>query len=277
MLVKETSERSKSSNLVEHKIKNFNELIQIEFEGLSTKNGEITCFLDRGLTHLNISDFLKGDPIQEICINEPFLSLKKQLAIETKVPWLFVVYSYHDNKCVVYDLSNDFKIVNIFTSFAAFGNWFSYNYTDNTKFFSSYQETGLPEFDAILRKNGTPWAGNVDGILFFANNEKKIAIIEYQNTSKTSVKEHENNNYLKASIFRKGDNKRWKVHHSLAEHTGIKVLVIVWSKNETVVGLKPVKSFDIGSDGYVSHINWGECLYIDLNELTPVILLSAIF
>lgn len=80
------------------------------------------------------------------------------------------MYNYSEKKCKVLDLSC--KKVHSFTSFANFGDWFSSNFTDNTKTFSRYEESGLPQFDYELRKNGTPWPGNIDDLLI----DKKLVI-----------------------------------------------------------------------------------------------------
>lgn len=277
MLTKETSERSKRFNKAEQKIKSFRELTQVEFEGISTRGGKVTCLIDRGLTDQSIADFLETDPMKQIVESEPFLNLKNQIAVEMNIPWIYVVYSYLDKKCLVYNISSRFTLEKSFESFNDFGDWFSEKFTDKTEFFSSFQESGLPMFDILLRKNGTPWPGNIDGMLFFSDNEKRIAIVEYQNTSRVSVRDHDNNNFIRPTRYRKGDSKRWKVHQSLSELLDTPVIVIVWSTKEDTIGLKPIKHFDIGNDGYVSFINWGECIYTEIESLTLNVLLSSFF
>lgn len=267
MLIKETSERSKQYNKAEKQVKSLLDLTQVEFEGISTKNNKITCLLDRGLINTSIDDFIKQKQYKQL-INEceKHLSLKTKIAKKLQVPWLFVVYSYVDNKCVAFDLTKLFWKGQIFESFSAYGKWFS-DFTDGTKRFSSYQESGLPKFDKELRANGTPWPGNIDGILFIADSKQMLCILEYQNTTATKVRYHDNNKYMQATPYRKGDNKRWMVQERLSNALGVSVIVVVWSLQETEIGLKSIKSFSIDNLGLVTKINWGPIEYLPYSEL----------
>lgn len=266
IISKETSERSKNYNIAEKKIKTLNEFVQVEFEGVSTRNNVITCLLDRGVTNLTIDEFLKEDALAEIKYSEKHFDKKLRIASKIGVPWLYVIYSYIDKKCVVYDLTSSKNTVTKYNSFNEFGEWFS-QYTDATRRFSSYQESGLPQFDYELRKNGTPWPGNIDGILLDSKTEKIMCIIEYQNTSATTVRLHDNNKYIKPTAYRKGDNKRWMVQERLSDALEVKVIVVVWSLQEDIIGLKLIDSFDLDNNGLVSYINWGKKNFIPVQSL----------
>lgn len=273
-LIRETSEISRSHNKAEQKINSLSEFIQVEFEGISTKNSGITCLLDRGLFENTIDDFLKLEVLEQIINTEPNMIIKINVAKKIGVPWFFVVYSYKDQNCIVFDLTKTSKLVSRFESFQSFGIWLS-GYTDKGSF-SDFQESGLPEFDRILRKNGTPWAGNIDGLLFFADDKDIYCIIEYQKTSAKSVRQHENNEWLLPRNGRKGDNKRWSVHDRLSKALGVKTIVIVWSSKEDVIGIKVIDCFSLDQSGLVSHINWGEKSYIQVDHLTAEKLLSIL-
>ena len=267
MLIKETSERSKKFNSAEKQVKKLQNVLQVEFEGISTKNNNITCLIDRGLYNGKINEIINEDIyFQLFTESEPFWKIKLNIVKQINVPWLFVIYSYIDNKCLVFDVSNILNEKKIFNSFEDFGNWFS-SFTDKSHYFSSYQESGLPDFDKKLRLNGTPWPGNIDGLLIEVENNKLLCAIEYQNTSVATVRNHDNNKYIYASAFRKGDNKRWMVQERLSKALGVKIIVIVWSIKENEVALKVIDSFNLSSDGLVSHINWGNVIYIDTENI----------
>ena len=224
--------------------------------------------LDRGLTNLSIDEFIQeNNAFNHITEIEPYLELKINIANQIKVPWFFVIYSYKDKKCLLYDLTNMQSKYLLFNSFGEFGVWFS-QYTDASKRFSAYQESGLPQFDVELRSNGTPWPGNIDGILFISNSKQMLCILEYQNTSATTVRLHDNNKYIYATPYRKGDNKRWMVQDKLSKALNLKVLILVWSLQEKIVGLKLVDSFSTTSDGLVTKINWGKIEFIPIDDLS---------
>lgn len=266
-MIRETSERSRSYNKAEIAINKIAEFIHIEFEGISTKNNTVTCLLDRGLIDVPIDKYINERLyIEELKHSEPHFEAKIEIAKKLNVPWLFVVYNYSEKKCKAMDLVG--KRVYSFSNFFEFGNWFSINYTDNTSIFSKYEESGLPQFDSELRKNGTPWPGNIDAVLIDIITGDIYCVAEYQNTSKYSIRLHDNNNFLKASIYRKGDNKRWMVQYVFAKGINTKNVVFVWSLSEDEIAVKKIKSFDIDSNGLVSKINWGNIEYIKCDELT---------
>lgn len=92
-------------------------------------------------------------------------------------------------------------------------------------------------------------------------------VAEYQNTSKASVRAHDNNDYIKASYGRKGDNKRWMVQYVFANGLGTKNVVFVWSASEDEIAVKNISSFNLDSYGLVSRINWGKVQYVKWTDL----------
>ena len=266
-MIRETIERSRSYNKAEIAIHKIPEFIHLEFEGISTKSNKLTCLLDRGLidTHLD-SYFSSGKVYTDLKENEPSLDIKIQIAKRLRIPYLFVVYNYSESKCKVLDVCS--QKVYPFNSFAAFGDWFSENFTDNSRAFSRYQESGLPKIDYELRKNGTPWPGNIDDVLIDKKTGDIYCVAEYQNTSKCSIRLHDNNDYLKASRYRKGDNKRWMVQYVFANGLGTKNVVFVWSTSENEIGVKRINSFNLDRHGLVWKINWGKADYIKCEDLT---------
>ena len=118
-----------------------------------------------------------------------------------------------------------------------------------------------------MRENRHPWPGNLDGLLFDKNTQEIICVIEYQNTSRKPVSEHDNNDFMRSTPYRKGDSRRWKVIKTIADTVGSKIMVIVWSYNESVVALKNIKSFILDDLTNVSKIIWGKKTIIELDKL----------
>lgn len=266
-MIRETSERSRSYNKAEIAIHKIKEFIHLEFEGISTKNNRITCLLDRGLVDVPLNEYVSsGQFLKELKEAEKNLNIKLEIARRLHIPWLFVVYNYSEKKCKVIDLNAN--KIHSFDSFGEFGNWFSKEYTDNARVFSRYQESGLPPFDYALRVNGTPWPGNIDDVLVDAKTGDIYCVAEYQNTSKCPIRQHDNNQYLKASRFRKGDNKRWMVQYVFANGLGTKNAVFVWSTSENEIGVKKIDSFNLDKYGLVSWINWGRIEFVKCDDLT---------
>lgn len=266
-MIRETSERSRSYNKAEIAIHSIDEFIHLEFEGISTKDNKLTCLLDRGLVDKKLDEYIKtGEYIQDFRAAEPNGKLKKEIANKLGIPWLFVVYSYIESKCKVINLND--KLIYSFDSFNDFGNWFSTNYTDDARIFSKYEESGLPMFDQILRKNGTPWPGNIDDLLIDKNTNDVYCVAEYQNTSKCSVRVHDNNDYLHASIHRKGDNKRWMAQYVFANGLYTKNAVFVWSTFEDEIAIKKIDSFVLDNNGLVSKIVWGKIDYVKCSDVS---------
>ncbi len=274
MLIKETSERSKNDNLIEKHIDTLSRITQLDFEGASTNSDYVTCLVDRGLTNQPLSRKMSSIELYDLIIkSEPNWFLKQEFAKKLNVPWFYVIYNYSEEHCIVVNLSVCTEESLYFNSFEEFGKWFS-RFADTGERFSSYQESGLPQFDVALRNGGHPWPGNIDGILYDNASKQFISIIEYQNTSKKPVAQHDNNDFMQTTPYRKGDGKRWRTHYLLTKQRNLPVLVIVWSRFEKVTNLKRIQSFDLDEKGYVSHINWGKNTLVPIESVTGEMLID---
>ncbi|MCI9279544.1 MAG: hypothetical protein HFJ02_01940 [Bacilli bacterium] len=263
-LIKETSERSKKLNKGEAKINSFPHSIQLSFEGVAIKNLKVTAVFDRGCYKgpnlcLEEEETLLKDAIQ----NEPHYKIKTELASTMGVKWYYIIYEYKTEYSIVLDLE-EYKVVKKYPSFLALGKWLSL-FSDSVPL-SNYEENGLPEIDTIMRKNKYSWPGNMDGLLI--NNNKIVCVIEYQNTSKKRVADHDNNDYMESSNYRKGDGRRWLVIKLIEEALKTKTVVIVWSYNEQVIAIKPIKNYQLNQYNNVSKIDWQKKVMCNINTLT---------
>lgn len=263
-LIKETSERSKKLNKGEAKINSFPHSIQLSFEGVAIKNLKVTAVFDRGCYKgpnlcLEEEETLLKDAIQ----NEPHYKIKTELASTMGVKWYYIIYEYKTEYSIVLDLE-EYKVVKKYPSFLALGKWLSL-FSDSVPL-SNYEENGLPEIDTIMRKNKYSWPGNMDVLLI--NNNKIVCVIEYQNTSKKRVADHDNNDYMESSNYRKGDGRRWLVIKLIEEALKTKTVVIVWSYNEQVIAIKPIKNYQLNQYNNVSKIDWQKKVMCNINTLT---------
>jgi len=78
---------------------------------------------------------------------------------------------------------------------------FSYNFVDKKSFFCYYEESGLPQFDIEIRRNGTPWSRNIDDLLIDRFTGYISCVAKYQYFSKCSIREHDNNKYIHPSAY----------------------------------------------------------------------------
>lgn len=263
--IKETSERSKLINKAQQKINSFDNMVQIEFEGFSVKENQLTGLFDRlCITNGNLSDLTEERILSALLKIESNLEYKKIIAEKANVDWYYVFYEYSTQSSLVYNITKG-NIDGEYDSFLDLGIWLS-NFSDQISL-SRYEESGLPMIDRIMRENRYPWPGNLDGLLFDKQTKEIICVIEYQNTSKRPVAEHDNNDFMYSTPYRKGDSRRWKVIKIIADTIKSKIMVIVWSHNETVVALKNINSFILDQLTNVSRIVWGKKTIIELDKL----------
>ena len=271
---KETSERSKSINKAQQKINSFKDMVQIEFEGFSVKDNQLTGLFDRlCITEGDLSELNEEKILKAILLTEANNEYKKIIAEKANVDWYFVFYEYQTQSSLVYNITKN-TIDGKYNSFLELGIWIS-NFSDQINL-SRYEESGLPKIDRMMRENKYPWPGNLDGLLFDKNTKEIIFVIEYQNTSKKPVSEHDNNDFMQSTPYRKGDSRRWKVIKIIADTIKSKVMVIVWSHNESVVAIKNIKSFILDNLTNVSRIIWGKKSILELDELDCNSFLEAI-
>lgn len=281
MFIYETSERSNSINQVQKLLDNSEVLFFIDFEGYTVKDEKISLLLDRAkyigdkkTNNLELYRYILNQ------IGKQFV-IKKEFAKSLQVPWYFIVYT-EKGYSIVIDMLNEGEEIAKFDSFEKFGNWTLQFRQYRMR--SRYEESGLPEIDIKLREVGTPWPGNLDKALCIDG--KVVALIEYQKTSKSSVRKHDNNNFFANSytfnekenkfvISRKGDEYRWKVLHEFSLQSQLPILVIVWSEVENTVGLKIINDITYtknpSEDNFIkdqkSGISWREIRYVDLKDV----------
>ena len=246
-LIKETSERSKRLN-----------------KGEAIKNLKVTAVFDRGCYN-GSNLFLEEEEtlLKEAIISEPHYKIKTKLASTMGIKWYYVIYEYKTEHCIVLDLE-EHTVIKKYPSFLELGKWLSL-YSDSVPL-SNYEENGLPEIDTIMRKNKYSWPGNMDGLLI--NNNEIVCVIEYQNTSKKRVADHDNNDYMESTVYRKGDGRRWLVIKLIEEALKTKTVVIVWSYNEQVIAIKPIKKYQLNQYNNVSRIEWQKKILCQIDTLT---------
>lgn len=225
----ESSERSNTSNWVSSKLKQAG-FVLAAFEGYTVKSDKVSLLLDRAL--------FSGPPEQ---LTSALLlaklrseygavyDLKIQFSKLLGVPWFFLCYQYHPEKALLVELNYaECKVIKSFSSIAEFGEW-TQTYRDMVMQ-SPYEESNLPRIDNILRAARTPWPGNLDTLLFY--NGKLLTLVEFQNTSRTSVRDHCNNTWFLPRGNRKGDVNRWKALDVIRLHANLPLIIIVWAQRE---------------------------------------------
>ena len=252
-ILRETSERSRNKNKAEKKIHEFKDFVQIEFEGFTVKENKLTGLFDRiCISEGDVEELNEELILKILMLSESNLEYKKNISNKARVNWYFVFYQYRDQKNLIYDITNN-SIEKRFNDFKELGEWLL-DFSDQIKL-SRYEESGLPNIDKIMRENELPWPGNLDGLLINKNTNEIVSIIEYQNTSKKPVKEHDNNDFMHSTPYRKGDSRRWMVIKTIAETLESKIIVIVWSNNEDLLAIKNIESFTLDQLKNVSKID----------------------
>lgn len=234
----ESSERSASLNWVRGKLQQSGFGLH-SFEGYTIKQNRVTLLLDRML--------FSGTP-EEYTLENLFSKLRNEagasfdhkvdFANRLGVPWYFLCYMYDPEKAFLIEIRSTIcNLVDSFISISHFGKW-TMSYRDLTML-SPYEESGLPNIDTILRKNRTPWPGNLDALL--SRDGVLIAILEFQNTTKYTVSDHCNNTWFLPRGGRKGDKLRWKVLDLLRLQAKLPLIILVWSPKESTTKFKVVK------------------------------------
>lgn len=234
----ETSERSDQINWVKEYITGEG-FKTIAFEGYTVKNNKVSLLLDRFAFEYRekkhsleeiyqlIRNFMKDDYDYKI-------KFSKQMDIQ----WYILCYQYPNKSILVKPERNKVSIIKKFNNFEEFGEW-TYQYRDLCMK-SKYEEDGLPDIDKVLRRNKTPWPGNLDGLLIYKG--ECVILIEYQRTVKKSVKDHCNNQYFyNPNSKRKDDVNRWKVAEIISKSTQLPILILVWSEKEEEIKFKLIE------------------------------------
>lgn len=237
-IIFETSERSDNLNWVKRAILKSN-LDLLAFEGYTVKNSKVSLLLDRGLFKTDCLN-INNNELFSTLTGLPQFHLKEKVEFAQKLScqYLFFCYSYINENCSLFELSSkEAKQVIYFTSYNDFANW-TVQYRDLIMK-SRYEESGLPKIDIELRKLGIPWPGNLDYVLL--KNQILTALIEFQRTSKLSVKDHCNNTWFIPTMYRKGDVNRWLAIDIIRKHSKLPLFIIVWSADEKLIKLKLVE------------------------------------
>lgn len=237
-IIFETSERADTLNWVKDEILKSN-LDLLAFEGYTVKNSLVTLLLDRGLFEIDCHAIEKDELFNTLLGNQPFQLLTKvDFAKNLSSKYLFFCYSYINENCTLFELTEtEAKPYISFNSYKEFADW-TKQYRDLVMK-SNYEESGLPKIDILLRKIGIPWPGNLDYALL--KGQVPTALIEFQRTSKTSVKNHCNNTWFLPSGYRKGDVNRWLAIDIIRKQSTLPLFIIVWSVAEKEIKLKLVE------------------------------------
>ena len=226
------------------------------FEGYTIERDRVSLLLDRANFIGHPRAWHENDVAQALREHYGALvyDLKLDFAERLGVPWLFVAYAYAPknprgrvNQIHVLRLHRDqARLERSFSRSSAFAGWLA-NYR-SLAMHARYEESGLPAFDRELRRFGSPWPGNLDGLLACPRQKSLVALIEFQNTSKTTVRAHCNNRWFLPRGRRKGDQQRWKALDIIRLQAALPLLVLVWSRKENEVKLKVVADIVYSND-----------------------------
>ncbi len=235
---KETSERSEEQNWPLLELSASKLFLFSGFEGCNENNNNlVTTLLDRASIKINgDSTSLPTDEEVWSIINSlegACLQGKIMLCERLGVPYSYILYNYDYSFVLRYTVLIDrVEFEEKYNSFEAFSNW-----VQTIKGWTSskdYKEIkDLPEFDKALRTAGCPWPTNIDCVAFDKDTDNPVAIIEFQNAKKTTVRKHMNNSFfLPTSDYPGKDDQRWRSQEIIRLQSGLPHLTIVWSQNE---------------------------------------------
>jgi hypothetical protein len=263
----ESSERSDSLNWVSSRLKQTGfELVA--FEGYTVKANKVSLLLDRALFSGKPEQYTSTSFITKLRSEYgTAYDHKVQFSKLLGIPWYFLCYQYMPEKALLVELDlTNCRTVKSFSSIAEFGEW-TETYRDMVMQ-SPYEESRLPRIDKILREAGIPWPGNLDTLLY--HNENLLALIEFQNTVRSSVKDHCNNTWFLPQGRRKGDVNRWKALDVIRLHANLPLIIIVWSQNEPdIIKFKSVENivYPSRSNDKAPGLNYQTKKLINFNEL----------
>ncbi len=232
MILNETTERNEKNNWIKLRLLGDNFKI-IQFEGYTVKDNRVTGLFDRRLfTEVDFDTLSEGDVSKIVQSEENMLSSKLYFAELLNVHYRYVFYSYESEKIYVYRFEgNTPKFKKKFNDFCSFIH--ETKKLRDLKMLSPLQEDNMPQIDHIFRgRCGYAWMGNLDGLFLSDNDGIPKALVEFQTTSKASVKDHCNNTWFLPRNGRKGDEQRWKACDIIAQQSGLPLIIIVWSPNE---------------------------------------------
>ena len=231
MIIKETTERNDANNWVKRRLVEDGFEI-IEYEGFTIKNNQVTGFFDRRMFKgIDFDKISEDEALAFIVKEESHLADKIAFANSMNIFYRYVFYSYDPRRIYVYRFENErlyFK--KKYDNFCDFIK--DTGKIRDLKMTSPLEERGMPRIDHIFRNEcGYAWMGNLDGLFISAGSGEAKALIEFQTTKKLSVAKHCNNTWFAPMGKRKGDEQRWKVADIFSQHSGLPLVIIVWSPN----------------------------------------------
>ena len=251
---KETSERSDASNWAKQSLIQNTRYHFDSIEGCNENDSNIaTHLMERARVDFDGNDTNMG--VDSICL--AIIELESEAALQRKINFArafrmnltYVLYNDETQRVWMYEFEQlrTLKYVRKFDSFTAFSSWIAeIKGWKSTKIFREIDD--LPLFDKILRKAGTAWPTNIDCFVSDENN-KPIAILEFQNAYTTSVIEHCNNEFfLCKQVYtdRYGhakyhdDIRRWLSQEILRVQSGLRLFIITWAQGQNDFILKEV-------------------------------------
>ena len=245
----ETSERSEPQNWVNKELSSSELFHYASFEGCNENSSNlVTTIMDRAV--IEVSGDLSALP-SEINVLER-IKEKEGRAFIGKInfcrllglPYTYILYSYNPVFVLRYEVNKDIcTFMERYSTFADFSKWIMK--IKGWKSTKKYEENkDLPLFDKLLRKAGCAWPTNIDSVAY-NNDNRPVAIIEFQNSKLIKVSKHFNNYYYLRhrdrdnNITSQGaDEQRWRSQEILRLQSLLPHFTIVWSQNEKVIIIK---------------------------------------
>ena len=250
---KETSERSDDVNWAKRSLVANTPYHYDGIEGCNeNRNNVVTHLLERArVDDDGAGDMPVPDVLREIIRLEtvPVLQRKMNFAGAFGLNLSYILYCDETESVWRYEFLDIDTLVlkQSYTSYKAFSEWIA-----SIKGWRSgkpYREKeDLPYFDKALRKAGCAWPTNIDCFISDEDNVP-LAILEFQNAKKVSVKNHCNNEYFlcktarkeKGCVYYEDDIRRWISQEILRVQSGLRLFILTWAQGDQDFVLKEVE------------------------------------
>lgn len=252
---KESSERSDAANWAKQSLIRNTAFHFDSIEGCNENDQNVaTHFMERARVDYDGVDNMSLEDIRQAIIQlETIDVLQRKINFANAFGrcLTYILYNNETGYVWMYDFYdiNTLKLISTFPSFVAFSQWIQ-----SIKGWISrkpyIEMPDLPEFDKELRRAGTPWPTNIDCFISDENN-MPIAILEFQNAKKTSVKDHCNNEYFLCKISSTDpftgitkyydDIRRWQSQEILRVQSGLRLFIVTWQQDSPDFALKEVE------------------------------------
>lgn len=240
---KESSERSDSSNWTKDLLLETGFYFE-SIEGCNQNTDNIVTHLFERM-RVDYDSSVKGtmeDVIKEV------INLEGNSVLERKIKFCkcfginlsYVLYCDETQEVFLFEFESaqSAKFIRKFNTYQDFSNWIKMikGWSSNKPF---RENQDLPFFDRVLRKSGTAWPTNID--CFICDSESNpIGILEFQNANNMLVENHCNNDYFLCKFIDSNDIRRWQSQEILRLQSGLRLIIITWSKKENSYKLKEV-------------------------------------